>query len=353
MRAFRSNSTLLALTLTACAIAPDPARSDLWKTEDQLTAEYGEPVRIYRELDDRTFTYGIGHDLVAEVEFLDGISQAIVYRHEGRLKGLSPETIDAVLDAKFPRQTRRQTDQRRWELGAPAVAIAINDSLERLSVKTCRFDEHQFIKYSKPYEAPARTGAEKRFRGVLEFKDEENESRIAIIRDGATVLEIPWAWRNFAGKAKLEPGKTYEVTLRDEERLDINTSTAFISDRVHRSHVPRTEDSESLPLVRIKDGEAIVFDEAVCELHHVRMEQRTAEIAYGLPALSGCDVNYPHHGDWIHGGCMSSESSPKTASHYVCRQCVAACVQYRREHPEEGSPRFWQRVKSALSRAVR
>ena len=356
MTLHRNAGSLLVLALLAAATFPVTARCDLWKTEAQLIEKYGDSVDIRRSLDERTFTFQ-RDDIRIEVQIVDGVSQEVTYRHEPRRKSLSAETIESLLLENFESNLWHRTGDRKWELEAPAIAAAsLDDWLERLAVATVAFDQQRTAKILSELYSPAptesRTGAEKQFRGVLEFKDEENESRVAIVRDGDTVLEIPWAWKDYAGKAKLEPGKTYEITVRDEDHLDTAASTVFISDRVHKSHNARVDDSETFPLVRIKDADTVVFDEAVCELHHVRMDRTTANIEYGLPALGGCDTNFPHHAGSIRGGCI--ERDAKTAPHYVCPKCVAACAKYQHEHPGEARRTLWQRVKSAFAqRAAR
>jgi hypothetical protein len=127
--------------------------------------------------------------------------------------------------------------------------------------------------------------------------------------------------------------QTYEITLRDEEPVDLDAALAFVSDRVHQSHGDRVIDSEFFPLVRIKHAGKVVYDESVCEVHKTLMQRITAEIGYGMYGHTVCDEKYPHHTDWIRGGCLVGDV--KTASHYLCRECVAATAKYKREHPEE------------------
>jgi hypothetical protein len=189
----------------------------------------------------------------------------------------------------------------------------------------------------------SRSGTERRFQGVLEFKDEEDEQRVAIIRDGSSVLEIRWAWRGYPGKAKLEVGQNYEFTLRDEDLVDLDAPLVFVSDRVHKSHGDRVSDSEFFPLVRVKQAGTVVYDESVCEVHKAPMQRTTAEIDYGLYGAASkadafCDREYPHHADSIRGGCLVGDV--KFAVHYVCRECVVATERYKREHPEDAIREF-------------
>lgn len=344
--------SLLALLLAATFL--QSARAALWKTEAQLTAEYGEPVEIRRHSDRRTFTYQIG-DLKLEVEFLYGISQNILYTHEDRTKPFSSEEIESLLRADFEGKIWQRTDQNTWEVAVPPARATVrkwdsssssNDGKENretsylLEVTTVAYEAKQAAKTMALFVTSSRTGAQKRFQGVLEFKDEEDDSRVAIVRDGKSVLEISWAWRNYPGKVKLESGETYQITLRDEELIDLDVSGAFVSDRVHKSHHARVIDSEFFTLVRIKHAEEVVYDESVCEVHKTSMQRVKAEIGYGMygPASKAdavCDKEYPHHADWIRGGCLVGDL--KSALHYICPECVAATAKYKREHPEETS----------------
>jgi hypothetical protein len=115
----------------------------------------------------------------------------------------------------------------------------------------------------------------------------------------------------------------------------MDVSVAFVSDRVHKSHHDRVYDSDTFPVVRIKHAGEVVFDESVCEVHKTPMQRITAEIGYGMIALNACDRKYPHHSDWIRGGCIMGDV--KTAPHYVCPECVAACAKHKREHPQHAA----------------
>jgi hypothetical protein len=355
VKLFRNDSAVLMVVLLVAAIFPQTVRAVLWKTEEQLSAQYGEP-KISRDLNDRTFTYQF-QDLKLDVHFQDGVSQSVRYTCEERTKPFSPEEIEVLLEANSDGKTWHRKDGETWELGSPPVARAavyrmestiFENGIETLEtyhsfeVETLVFGQEQMAKAMEPSEPHSRTGAEKHFQGVLEFKDEENDNRVAIIRDGKTVLEIPWAWRNYPGKAELEPGQTYEVTLReDEEMVDMDAAVAFVSDRVHKSHPDRVQDSEFFLLVRIKQAGEVVFDESVCEVHQAPMQRTMAKVGYGMygapsEADAVCDRKYPHHADWIRGGCLVGDV--ESAFHYVCPECVAAAARYKREHPEETAP---------------
>ncbi len=347
----RISRTLLIVVFLLAAMFPQTVWAVLWKTEEQLTAQYGEP-NISRSLSYRTFTYRL-QDLELDVRFQGGVCQSVRYTCEARTKSFSPDEIEAWLEANSDGKTWHRKNGETWELGSPPVARASYYRMEGVSyedsigtvetrhsfeVETLVFDQEQLAKSMEPSGRYSRTGAEKQFKGVLEFKDEENDHRVAIIRDGKTVLEIPWAWRDFPGKAKLEAGQTYEITLRDEDPVDMDLSVAFVSDRVHKSHSDRVGDSEFFLLARIKHLGEVVFDESICEVHKTPMRRIMAKVGYGMygapsEADAVCDQKYPHHADWIRGGCIVGDV--ESALHYVCPECVAATAKYMREHPDE------------------
>jgi hypothetical protein len=349
------NPTVLTAVLLLAATFPHTAQAVLWKTEAELTTQYGEPVEISRDLQNRTFTYQI-EDLKLKVQFQDGLCQQIWYQHEDRTKPFSPEEIESLLEENSGGKAWHRGNEVVWELGSPAVATASMSTMEgstladgkntpwtyyTFDISTVAYEQKEMEKAMEPYEPRSRTGAEKHFEGILELRAEEDDNQVAIVRDGKSVLEIPWAWRGHPGRAKLETGQTYEITLRDEELVDIDAPAAFVSDRVHKSHKDRVDDSEFFALVRIKHAGAVIFDESVCEVHKTPMQRTKAEIAYGMigpgsEADAVCEQKYPHHIDWIRGGCMGRDA--QTAFHYVCPECVAATAKYKREHPDEAAP---------------
>ena len=327
------------------------ARAALWQTEAELTAQYGEPVDIRRDSDGRKFTWASG-DLVLEVEFMDGKARDVRYRHEDGTIPFSDEEVAALLEKSAAGKLWRRTTGDRWELDAPAIAEATISHITQTAyfpdgTQAPRTDRSFRITSTEkqPLSTWLRgalaetsrflTGGERRAVGILEFKPEEDDHVVAILRQGNVVFEIPWIWPGNPGKAQLRAGTTYEVTIREEDPVDLDRIFVFVSDRVHASHGARVVDSDGwFTLVRIKEGHSVIYDEAVCEVHRTRMEWKSAAIGYGMyaPAMEAdafCDQHYPHHASWIRGGCVVDDV--KTAFHYVCRQCVAAAEKYKRE----------------------
>jgi hypothetical protein len=348
----------------AAFAAVQPSNASLWQTEAQLTARYGEPVDIRRPFFDKTkriFTYQ-SNDLKLEVQFHDGTAQVVRYFHDDETKPFSEKEIEALLRDSSGRKTWRPVEKEKWELGVPTVAEAAN----------AHFKQTRYLKDGTQYEVVdhqltiSRTDSppswswvtsviasckkflvdgERRYVGTLELKQEDGDHVVAVLRQSTIVLEIPWAAKDYPARVPLSAGKNYEVTIREEnDPVDLDKPMVFVSDRIHQSHGARVVDSEGwFSLVRIRDGEVVIYDEAVCEVHHLRMTWKSADVGYGLysPATKAdaiCDRQFPHHADWIRGGCIEGEE--KTAFHYVCRACVAATANYKLEHPEENELLF-------------
>jgi hypothetical protein len=104
-------------------VLPRLGAATLWKTEAQLTTQYGETVEIRRDRDDRTFTFQ-ANDLRIEVKFFDGISQNITYQHSDDTKPLTSGEVESLLEDNSGDKRWLQKDEQTWELGRPAVATA-------------------------------------------------------------------------------------------------------------------------------------------------------------------------------------------------------------------------------------
>lgn len=340
----------------------EPSDAVLWQTEAQVTAQYGEPVDIRRGFDKtkRTFTYQAG-ELKLEIEFRNGNAQVVRYLHNDETKLFSEGEIDTLLRENSQGDRWRPIDNERWALGVPTTAEASSFHQKQTRYSQDGTTAEAIIHFFEVSTTGAQeswgwltswmakckrllTGGERRFVGILELKQEKDERVVAIVRQDNTVLEIPWAWKDYSGKAQLTPGRTYEVTVRQEDPIDLDRTMVFLSDRVHESHGARVVDSDGwYTLVRIREGGAVVVDEAICEVHHTRMEWKKAGVGYGLygPATKAdaiCDRTFPHHSDWIRGGCLQGDE--KTAYHYLCRECIAGTAKYKLDHPDENRPLY-------------
>jgi hypothetical protein len=259
-----------------CAIAASvislagvhPSEAVLWQTEAQLTAQYGEPVDIRRLFDKtkRIFTYQAG-DLKIEAEIRNGGVQRVRYMHKDEAKPFSEGEIEALLRENSQGNTWRSVDKEQWELGIPPIAEASLASLEmtiqlddgpqppgmRYWFEIATNDAESKSDWLDPWIAKAKRffmGSEKRFTGVLEFKyEKKDENAVAIIKQDDTVVEIPWASKWYPAKAQLKAGQIYEVTVREEDPINLDKTMVFLSDRVHESPSARVVDSEGcLPL---------------------------------------------------------------------------------------------------------
>jgi hypothetical protein len=351
---------ILALAATRLATASMP---DLWQSEAQLTARYGDPTEIQRwdrsDPAQRVFTYRV-KDLQLQVRFLKGLSHSAIYEHrDGR--SFAPSEVTALLEANsagqaWQKQSSTLLDPEQWELGTPPVASALisssnsyvrNESGEptevtfhSLSIETTEFARHRessslwnwFRSALTGWFPAAWTGREKTFTGIAEFK-EEGETSVLIFRDSGSVIAVPWSSKFLRPRAPVIAGRKYHLTLREDESTDLDVPIAFVSDRLHDSHGARVADSDFYRLRRITDESKTVFDESVCEVHHTRMKLVEANVEYGMIGTETSEVEFPHHRDWIRGGCVVGDV--KRAEHYVCSQCVAASEKYKREHPDE------------------
>ncbi len=270
MRYSAQTRTSLVVAFVALVGAGADGAPVLWRTEAQLTVDFGEPVEIHRFSDSRIFTFR-QNDLAMLVQFLDGVSQRVVLTRSGATNAFSTVEIESLLRANATDKTWVRKDATHWELGTPAVATAFVFSFDtiryhsdgtqnpetehRLEFKTEAFDRGPTFKWIRElYSAlvgPGRSGRLKHFRGTLEFQDMEDRHRetlrMAVIRDVDTVLAIPWSWPGHDGLAHLEPGKIYEITVRDEDIVDMDHPVVLLSDRVYKSYSETITDSEVYP----------------------------------------------------------------------------------------------------------
>ncbi len=184
---------------------------------------------------------------------------------------------------------------------------------------------------SAEFSGRSRTHRDAIFTGILTLK-QDGETTNLVFRAKDLVIQISWQYLANSRNQSLVPGKTYTLTLRDEDPLDEEDVIAFVTDRDHKSLSELTQDSKTYVVMRIQDGENVGFDRSICEVHHVKMSEVMAEVQYGMwgpsPRESQCATNFPHYRDFIRAGC--NEGEPKKAPRYVCSECVGSC---RRVNP--------------------
>jgi len=91
----------------------------------------------------------------------------------------------------------------------------------------------------------------------------------------------------------------------------------------------------------IRDGDALLYDAAICPLHHTRMARTDIEISYGLPMREFLDAMEQFHGGpgFRLGGCVVSDISPRSERGYKCAECVAAYGRWEKKWEAEVAER--------------
>ena len=175
-----------------------------------------------------------------------------------------------------------------------------------------------------------RTHKDELFTGILTPK-QDGETTDLVFRDKDLLIQLSWQYLANSRNPSLVPGKTYTLTLRDEDSFDEEDVIAFVTDRDHKGHSELTQDSKIYVLMRIQDGGDVVFDRSTCEVHHLKMTETTVEIQYGMWGPSDvewhCVRNFPHHRKYIQGGCNLDEEH-KVGKRFICPKCVEECERY-------------------------
>lgn len=183
------------------------------------------------------------------------------------------------------------------------------------------------------------SGQERSYSGDARYRI-DGKDRTLVIRNNEAVIEIPLRQADPALN-DLKPDTTYVVTVLDQNFDDLMTPLGIVSRREHVDWDDTVDDAHSSfqQLVRISTHTSTVFDRSVCSLHHVEMEKRNVDIAYGMLAYSKaesyCIAHYPNFRDYAVGGCMVVGDDTKSTQIYICPKCVVECNEYKRQHPQE------------------
>lgn len=94
-------------------------------------------------------------------------------------------------------------------------------------------------------------------------------------------------------------------------------------------------------LSRILEGDHVVYDAAICEVHHRLMARKKIRVSFGTPSMSFIDAEhstFPHL-DSANGGCIADASAPQFGVDWVCDDCLRALAAWRisphsHDHPE-------------------
>jgi hypothetical protein len=245
------------------------------------------------------------------VTFVKGVSTKEVYKYDSEKS--VPQTLIEAIRAESQGQN-------------------VFDGYNQITVESLNSDTFDYL--ARP------GGGEKTYSGVVNEKTVDNQ-RWVVLSDHGTVIELPIATPGYPQQITLTAGRTYSVTMLEELEDDINTIVGVVSKREHVDWFDAVDDAGLTgiqPLVRVTEGDTVVFDRSVCSLHHVQMERRNVLVAYGMYgpknwAESYCMGHFPHFRDFALGGCVVGDA--ESTSIYVCPKCVAECDDYARKHPTE------------------
>lgn len=308
------------------------ASANIWDTREQINQRWGAPIEITGYPDERIYTYQVGQ-VGVRVSFLDGFSQYEHYRHLDKITPLSQTEVQEVL--------RNNSFGQEWEIDGdgyrlPDRSISAAMSQDSGGIQSLYLATAQY--YARPDDPQhyVRTGKKRTFSGTVTLRQVDNSQWLVLHSDGY-VLEVPWSIEGYRrAPAELTAGRTYTMTLLDLDGLDNYALEARLSDREHKNWHDAVDDSKSYLLAQIQDGERVMFDRSVCEIHHAQMPAKRVEVVYGLVGLTEanatCEREFPHHRDYILGGCLVGDD--KTGLLFICPKCVAACAEYKRAHPE-------------------
>jgi len=83
-------------------------------------------------------------------------------------------------------------------------------------------------------------------------------------------------------------------------------------------------------------------ESGICPVHHIKMQIKETQIAFGLlavkepqPDSKTRETRFPFARDWIVGGCIVSDGSPKTGKVFLCPKCVGAEKAWMKAHEEK------------------
>jgi hypothetical protein len=285
------------------------AEARIGETPEQLEQRYGAPTK--KSIDVQGYGLGVYRSTEfneSRVTFVKGRSQLEQYKTSGN---------GSVSDSAVERLKRENPDESvltlSWgvEVGTPEPE-----------------SELKFVRHSQE---------EHTYSGTGRYKD-DGQARWFVLRDGNATVEIP-LWKSDPALLNLKRDTSYDVTVLDEEFEDLQVQIAIVGHREHVDWDDAVNEAHSSfqQLVRISTAGMIVFDRSVCRLHHVKMERRNVNVAYGMleysKAESYCIAHYPNFRDYAVGGCNVGDT--KSTPIYICPKCVLECNEYKRQRPEE------------------
>ncbi len=118
----------------------------------------------------------------------------------------------------------------------------------------------------------------------------------------------------------------------------LSKTRKYTIDLVEEEHRFGHESVWTPELVRVKDGERVIFDASVCRVHKRQMTREKVRIFYGFPSFDRDYIQqakaFPNTGLSL-GGCCVSEIDPQTSREWICPECLAAQKQWKDIHPEK------------------
>jgi hypothetical protein len=82
-------------------------------------------------------------------------------------------------------------------------------------------------------------------------------------------------------------------------------------------------------------GDKLLYDETVCVLHNVKMQREELPIKYGMSIERDDEPerfldSFPYGRDFIPGGCVVTDNSPKKVWAYVCPVCRKNYLEWKK-----------------------
>jgi len=323
------NRCRFLLVFGLCAIlSVASALACLWESQVEIEKRYGPAIKTTGYPDRRTFFY-VFQGLEIRIKFFNGVSEAESYFPSASDVAFGDGEIRRLLESNSARAQWREQAKDDWVIdtrnGRAYAELLRGCPKPRLNVYTHASVERE----DEIFLNSRRTLKEETFQGVATMRQEEKIISL-VVATGDHVIYIVWCnpWQDLGRGKVITPGKTYRITLRDEDSLDENVSRAFVSDRDHKDYSEAVNDSKSYLLVRLQDDDDIIYDRSVCEVHHIKMSETMADVQYGMQVGSPCDRDFPHHRKVVEAGCLLEDA--KKASLYICPKCVEGCERSKR-----------------------
>jgi hypothetical protein len=312
------NFSLLFFATLLAALSASNAFANLWESQAKIEERYGPPIKTTGYPLARKYTYAF-ENFEVTVSFFNGVSFEETYTSPTERSGFSDAEVERILKSNSG-GGQWYGEGAWWTIDTPngrAIAEHYHDETKpELRVYTQASVDRSLDNDGKRNE---RTHKEETLQGLLTVRQEEKMTSL-VVQAGDRVLFIPWSLEGYRVGPPISPGKIYRITLRDEDFVDAYEPIAYVSDRDHKNFTDAAQDSQKNLLIRIQNGDEILFDRSVCEVHHIKMSEIMVEVDYGMWVAHGteayCLKNFPHYRNFVLGGCIPMET--KKAPLFVC-----------------------------------